>query len=91
MNYSEIHNWLMRSLPATAAQLLAELEKLHRYLPKSYVGFPKTESELVEVLKTLRDRGMVAQCSEHKPEDLQAVWRYKSGEVVKREPQLTMF
>lgn len=91
MNLDEIHNWLMAALPATSEKLLEDLEKLHRLLPKSYVGFPKTDAELVEVLKTLRARGMVAQCSPHPPEDTLAAWRWKSGETVKVNNQKELF
>lgn len=91
MNYEEIHNWLMAALPATSERLLLELERLHRYLPKSYVGFPRKDVELIDVLKTLRDRGMVAQCSPHPPEDMLAAWRWMSGETAKVNQQKELF
>lgn len=90
MNYDDIHEWLLAALPATSEKLLRELEKLHRLLPKSYVGFPKTDVELIAVLKTMLERGMVAQCSPHLPEDMLAVWRYTTPKP-KPEPQRALF
>lgn len=81
-NLDSLHAWLMHAIPATADELLHDLERLHRLLPKAYAGFPRDAAELSEAMTALAKRGLVEK------RELQFFWK---AEPVKVEPQMELF
>ena len=58
MNHS-FHRWLRHALPATTDELVSDLAKLHKALPKSYEGLPNGEAAVREALQELADGGLL--------------------------------
>lgn len=77
-----LHGWLTYALPATADELLYDLQTLHRALPKAYAGFPRDAKELADAMTELVKRGLVEK------RDATFFWK---AEPVKAEPQGVLF
>ena len=79
---SDFHEWLRSACPATDKELLYDLERGHKALPKTYAAFPSDAAQLSKAMRELESKGLVRR-------DLSA-WKWcREREAV--EPQMLMF
>jgi hypothetical protein len=79
---TDFHEWLRAALPSTSTELLIELTRCHKFLPKSYQDMPRDSVELSEALRALEVKGLV--------EKIGSEWRWRC-EQPKAEPQGVLF
>jgi hypothetical protein len=56
---SDFHNWLLKELPAHEGDLVQRLGVLHRMMPNSFAGWPRTPEQVTAAMQSLAAEQLV--------------------------------